>query len=294
VTDRFAALTNAEAHAQGISRAALRAVFQPVLHGIHVHRSVPLDFVARCAAATLVLPEGAAFSGLTAVQLLGLPLPRGAAWQQLPIELTVPPGPNRPRRRGLQIRRSLLLPSEIADASGLPVTTAARTFIDLAGRSSEIYLIVIGDAMLRMGLETPDTLAAAVEEAAGRRGIIVARHALPRLDGRSKSPPESELRARIEDAGMPRPVPNADVYDELGCWIATTDLLCVKAKVAIEYDGERHRDAEQFQRDLARDQLLSRAGYHVLRAGSRDLKPNATLFYDTLRTLLEERTPPEE
>jgi hypothetical protein len=46
-----------------------------------VHRSVPLDLLAKCAAASLVLPEGAAFSGLTAVQLLGLPLPRGAAWQ---------------------------------------------------------------------------------------------------------------------------------------------------------------------------------------------------------------------
>ena len=259
-----------------------------------MHRSVPLDLLAKCAAASLVLPEGAAFSGLTAVQLLGLPLPRGAAWQRLPIEVTVPPGPNRPRRRGLQVRRSLLLPHETATASGLPVTTAARTFIDLAERAGETYLIVIGDAMLRMGLETPVTLAAAIEEAAGRRGIVTARQALPRLDGRSKSPPESELRVRIVDAGMPCPVPNADIYDDLGCWIATTDLLCVKAKVAIEYEGERHRDAKQFERDLARDQLLSRAGYHVLRAGSRDLKPNATLFYDTLRSLLEERTPPEE
>jgi hypothetical protein len=287
------ALTNANAYAQGISRAGLRGAFQPVFHGIHMHRSLPLDLMARCAAAAQLLPPGSAFNGLTAVQLLGLPLPRAAAWQQLPIEAAIPPPANRLRRRGLEVQRHVLLPVDTTAVAGLAVTSAARTLVDLAERFSETYLIVVGDAILRMGLETPATLASAVTRAAGRRGIVTARRALPRLDGRSKSPPESELRVRIEDEGMPRPVPNADVFDELGCFIATTDLLCERARIAIEYDGERHRGEKQFERDLARDQLLSRAGYHVLRAGKRDLKPNATLFYDTLRDLLAKRTPPE-
>lgn len=293
MADASSALTNADAYAQGISRAGLRATFQPVFHGIHVHRSVPLDLVARCAAAARLLPEGSAFNGLTAVQLLGLPLPRTGVGQQLPIEAAIPSLANRLRRRGLHVQRHALLPGDTTLVAGLPVTTAARTLVDLADRFSETYLIVVGDAILRMCLETPATLAAAVDGAPGRRGIVTARRALPRLDRRSKSPSESELRVRIEDEGMPRLVPNADVYDELGCWIATTDLLCEKAKIAIEYDGDRHRGEKQFERDLARDQLLSRAGYHVLRAGKRDLKPNATLFYDTLRELLIQRTPPE-
>jgi very-short-patch-repair endonuclease len=89
---------------------------------------------------------------------------------------------------------------------------------------------------------------------------------------------------------MPTPIPNADIFDELGCFIATTDLLVKEARIAIEYDGDRHRDEKQFDRDMARDQLLARAGYHVLRAGKRDLRPNATLFFDTLEQLIRDRT----
>ena len=189
------------------------------------------------------------------------------------------------------MRRRLLRPGDVTVVSALAVTTPARTFVDIAEAFDETYLVVVGDAILRMRLETPASLAAAVGRASGRRGVVTARRALPRLDGRSKSPSESELRVRIEDAGMPRLTPNVDVYDELGCWVATTDLLAKQAKIAIEYDGDRHRDEKQFERDLARDQLLSRAGYHVLRAGKRDLKPAATLFYDTLRDLLIERSP---
>jgi very-short-patch-repair endonuclease len=99
------------------------------------------------------------------------------------------------------------------------------------------------------------------------------------------------IRVRSVDRRMPAPIPNADIFDELGCFIATTDLLVKQARIAIEYDGDRHRDETQFQRDLARDQLLVRAGYHVSRAGKRDLRPNATLFFDTLQQLLLDRTP---
>ena len=285
------ALTNSDARAQGISRAALRSSFQPVFHGIHVARSMPVDLLVRCQAAAPLFFDGAAFTGLTAVQLLGLPLPRALAYRPIPIEAAVRSLANRPRRQGLTVRRRILEPGDVMTASGLVLTTAARTFVDLAEMFDETYLVVVGDAILRMRLETQATLAAAADRADGRRGVVKARRALPRLDARSKSPSESELRVRIEDAGMPRPIPNADIFDELGCWIATTDLLCEEAKVAIEYDSDRHRDKRQFDRDLARDQLLARAGYHVLRAGGRDLNPNATLFYDTLRQLLAERSP---
>lgn len=284
-------LTNADAYAQGISRATLRSSFRPLFHGIHVAREVPVDVSVRCHAAVPLLIDGAAFTGLTAVQLLGLPLPRVVGRRPTPIEAAVPSLTDRPRRQGLTVRRRMLEPADLTTVSGLVVTTAARTFVDLAEMFDEAYLVVVGDAILRMRLATPATLAAATAHARGRRGVVTARRALPRLDARSKSPAESELRVRIEDAGMPRPTPNADIVDDLGCWIATTDLLCEEAKVAIEYDGDRHRDKKQFERDLARDQLLAHAGYHVLRAGSRDLRPNATLFYDTLRRLLNERSP---
>jgi hypothetical protein len=288
--DRPGVLTNADARAQGISKGVLLARFTPVLHGIHLHRATQIDLLARCAA-TERLVANVKFSGLTAVEMYGLPLPWGFGRRALPVEVTIPPGPNRPRRAGVAARRQLLTPDDVTQVAGFPVTTPIRTWLDLACRFDEEYLIVVGDAMLRMGLVTASELATATALATGRRGIVVARHALPRLDGRSKSPPESMIRVRIVDRGMPVPTPNADVFDELGCFIATTDLLLKEARIAIEYDGDRHRDEAQFQRDMARDQLLARAGYHVLRAGKRDLRPNATLFFDTLEQLIRDRTP---
>ena len=283
-------LTNADARAQGISKGVLLAQFTPVMHGIHLHRRTPIDLLARCAA-TERLVANTTFGGLTAVELYGLSLPWGYGCRALPVEAVVPPGPNRPRRAGIVARRQLLTPDDVTRVHGFAVTTPVRTWLDLACRFNEEYLIVVGDAMLRMGLVTASELATATALAVGRRGIVVARHALPRLDGRSKSPPESMIRVRIVDRGMPAPIPNADIFDELGCFIATTDLLVKQARIAIEYDGDRHRDETQFQRDLARDQLLVRAGYHVSRAGKRDLRPNATLFFDTLQQLILDRTP---
>lgn len=288
--ERPGVLTNEDARAQGISKCVLLAQFTPVMHGVHLHRGTPIDLLARCAATERLVPD-VTFGGLTMVELCGLPLPWGYGRRRLPVEAIVPPGPNRPRRAGVAARRQFLSPDDVMRVHGFAVTKPARTWLDLAGRFDEEYLVVLGDAMLRMGRVTAAELATATALAAGRRGIVVARRALPRLDGRSKSPPESMIRVRIVDRGMPLPIPNADIFDELGCFIATTDLLLKEARIAIEYDGDRHRDEAQFQRDMARDQLLARAGYHVLRAGKRDLRPNATLFFDTLQQLILDRTP---
>jgi hypothetical protein len=112
-----------------------------------------------------------------------------------------------------------------------------------------------------------------------------------RLDGRSKSAPESLVRVRLEDAGLPRPALNVDVYDNCGGWIACPDLWYEEAMIAIEYEGDRHLQRRQFGLDLARDQLMTQAGFVVVRAGPRDLPAHATMLPDTVRRLLQERAP---
>jgi hypothetical protein len=283
-------MTAADARAQGIPRTALYRQFQPILHGVHAHHAVDLDLRVRCAGAALVLPEDAAFSHLTAVELLELPTPAGAA-DRRPLDVTVSPGTERPRRAGVNGHQRYLRADDVTAIGGLRVTAGARTFIDLAADFDEAYLIVLGDALLARGQETPATLAAKVAEAGRRRGVVRARSALGRLDGRSGSPPESLLRVRIEDAGLPRPEANVDVFNSWGQWIARPDLLYRLARIAIEYEGAHHLERRQFSRDIARDQLLTEAGYHVVRVGARDLHPGATSFYEALRHLLEIRTP---
>jgi very-short-patch-repair endonuclease len=284
------ALTNSAAAARGITRSKLGSNYTRVLHGVHIHNSVEPSLEARCAAAGLVLPSDATFSDLTGVELLGLPLPFGVPRSRL-LDVTVAPPFDRPVGRGVRGHRRQLHPAEVTVIGGLRVTTAARTFVDLAPVVDEPNLIVVGDAILRKGLASLASLEAAVREAAGRRGVLRARLAVARLDGRSASAPESLLRVRIEDAGLPRPALNVDVYDSCGGWIACPDMLYEEAKIAVEYEGERHLVKRQFGLDLARDQLLTLAGFVVVRAGPRDLPAHATTLPDTLRRLLEVRAP---
>lgn len=284
------AMTNAELAAQGITRRMLPHNFARVVRGVHLHRSVEPSLAVRCGAAGLVLPGDAAFSDLTAVELLGLPLPFGVS-QDGSLDVTVCPPADRPRGNGIRGRRRVMRADEIAMVYGVRVTVATRAFVDLAATVDEANLIVLGDAVLRHGHASLATLEAAIRAAEGRRGVMRARRALVRLDGRSGSPPESLIRVRIEDAGLPRPALNVDVFDRSGGWIACPDLVYEEAKVAIEYEGAHHREPRQFGLDLARDQLLTLAGFVVVRAGPRDLPANATTLPDTLRHLLEVRAP---
>lgn len=283
-------LTNRDAAERGITRSILGSSFTRVVHGVHIHKSVEPSLSARCAAAGLVLPGDAAFSDLTAVELLGLPLPFGAP-KNRPLDVAVGPPHDRPRGNGVRGHRRALRADEVMLINGVRVTVASRTFLDLAATLDEANLIVLGDAILRKRRATLAELEAAIRAAEGQRGVVRARRALARLDGKSASAPESLVRVRIEDAGLPRPLANVDVFDSCGGWIACPDLLYKEAKVAIEYEGERHLLKRQFGLDLARDQLLTLAGFVVVRAGPRDLPATATMLPDTLRRLLQDRAP---
>jgi hypothetical protein len=284
------ALTNRDAAAQGITRSKLGSNYIRALYGVHVHKSVEPSLAVRCAAAGLVLPRDAAFSDLTSVEMLGLPLPFGARPSR-PLDVTVSPPTDRPTGRGVRGHRRNLGPDDVIVIDGVRVTSAVCTFVDLAAVLDEANLIVLGDAILRKGYASIADLEAAIRAADGRRGVVRARRALLRLDGRSASAPESLVRVRIEDAGLPRPTLNVDVYDFSGGWIACPDMLYKEAKVAVEYEGEHHLEKRQFRLDLARDQQMTLAGFIVVRAGPRDLPENATMLPNTLRRLLEVRAP---
>jgi len=51
----------------------------------------------------------------------------------------------------------------------------------------------------------------------------------------------------------------------------TVDFACLERRLAIEIDGEGHSSGDQPRRDAARDALLRREGFHVLRISARDV-----------------------
>jgi len=56
--------------------------------------------------------------------------------------------------------------------------------------------------------------------------------------------------------------------------MVTVDFACLSHRLAIEVDGESHGRGDQPRRDAARDQLLKREGFHVMRIPAREVLGN--------------------
>ena len=212
-----------------------------VSRGVWLPTPVAMVPAARLAALLRALPPGTALSGRTAAALHGLWVPAGAD-----VDVTVPAsaaGPELttgPRRRGVRTHRRALSAAEVQVVGGLPVTTAARTWYDLAGELPIGDLVAAGDSALRAGLVGAAELAAGLQRRRGLRGTARARLAVPLLDAASRSRPESHLRAALVLAGLPRPAVNAAVHDATGQWLAEPDLSYAAARLAVEYQGSDH------------------------------------------------------
>ena len=79
------------------------------------------------------------------------------------------------------------------------------------------------------------------------------------------------MRVALLMAGL-TPVPQCEVRDAFGRFVAAVDLGFPEARLAIEYDGAYHFEDNQIVRDDARIRRLERAGWRVIRLSSVDLR----------------------
>jgi|HubBroStandDraft_1064217.scaffolds.fasta_scaffold51225_2 very-short-patch-repair endonuclease len=205
----------------------------------------------------------------------------GAAWQLWPepaqIEVTVPTGHSgRGGSSSVLVHRSRSLTSrEWALMGCLPVTTPARTLVDLA-------CVVPGDALARLvedavcrRLVTPDRVVAAIDRSAarGRKGMAALRAALePWDEGRGvESVAEGEFRRAIARAGLPEPVTQFEVRTGTHTK-AFLDFAWPDQCVALEVDSYRwHSGPKSFSQDFIRANRLTALGWNVVRATPSEL-----------------------
>jgi hypothetical protein len=248
--------------------------------GVYVDRTLPDSLELRAAAALLALPPGAVLSHRTAARLRGLPLPPpGDAAEPI---CALVPAPADPRVAGVRVRRCPA-PVPAETVRGLPVTTLARTWADLAGQLGREDLAVLGDAILRTGRATLADLAAELEAVPRLRGLPLARRVLPLLESRVDSPMETRLRLLILDAGLPRPVVNRPVHDAAGGWIACPDLQYPRFRVAIEYEGEHHRTPAQQRKDIRRDEQYRDEGWTLIKVTYADVVERPGTLLERIR-----------
>jgi len=68
---------------------------------------------------------------------------------------------------------------------------------------------------------------------------------------------------------LPPCVPQHEVWDAGGAFVARLDLAWPELRVAVEYDGDHHRDRTQHSRDLARHNRLRALGWTVLQVDAQ-------------------------
>lgn len=269
------------ADAFGVSRSRIRArdLTSP-FHGVRAP-NIDLPHVARCVAALQRRPDAAAVSHVSAAILHSFPLPLRLI-DGHGIDLVVPTGMRAPEGNGIRGHQQDLRPGDVVSAFGVRVTSALRTFCDLGALLTLPQLVAVGDQLAHIDPERfgRDHLAAAADAWTGRRGIRSLRRAIELVDPASESPKESELRVLLIEAGFPHPVSQHVVRDLGGAFVARVDLAYPESRIAIEYEGDHHRDRDQWRADLARRRRLEALGWRYITVTQADLSDSRALFHD--------------
>jgi hypothetical protein len=130
------------------------------------------------------------------------------------------------------------LPEEDVVRVGLvPVTSVARTVVDLARVLPFAPALSIADAALRHGGIAPEDLRRVLEAASGTRGTRAARRVVAAADGRSESVGESRSRAIVIQSGLPLPDLQVEVRDAGGGLVGRCDFGWSDHRVLGEFDG---------------------------------------------------------
>lgn len=239
------------------------------LHRIHRgvytvgHRSISRNTHLR--AAVLACGEGAVVSHLTAAAVHGL-------WDKWPalIDVTVPVEAGR-KIDGIRCRRCRFPePGEIEIRHGVPITTLARTLVDLAGiLGIKSLRKAVGRAAMRRKLDL-QAVDLATDNAKWRRGLKLLELAL--VPYRTKDGTVPDVRSDFEILVLPElvemeiPQPGCNVPLQIDGERFLVDFFWERERVIVETDGrETHETPTAFQTDRRRDQFLAAAGYRVLR-----------------------------
>jgi very-short-patch-repair endonuclease len=221
------------------------------------------------AAVVLSLGPHAVASHATAAELLGVSEP------ERPTSISVGRGRPDPREN-VQIHRVRLGADECTRCDGIPVTTPARTLLDLAGRLSGRELEQVLARSFRMEIVTAEEVAALIDRYPRRPGAprlraLLAPDTAPAL---TRSQAEEKFLALVRRAQLPEPRVNARLNE------FEVDFLWRAHDVVVEIDGMAYHSSRAAQeRDRRRDSTLAAAGLRLLRFTWSDLtkRPEATL-----------------
>lgn len=239
------------------------------------HRDHAMTWEDEVEAARLALPPEARTTHLTRLQRLGLDF--GA---RAPLHFVIE-GELHLALDGIFLHRTKqLAPGDETDV--LPVAA----FIAYCSTARVIDAVKVGDWLLHHDHMTVGSLTDLALAAPWRDGSDEALFVLDRLDARSRSLKESELRSILEATGLPSAEPNRPIALG-GDAVAIGDLVYVDQGLVLEFQGSHHQeDREQYVADIERFALFRGHGVPYLEVTRESLARPRTLVGTVFRALV--------
>ena len=240
-----------------ITRGQLRWNYTAIHPGVYIpnntERTVRLDAIA----AWLWTGRRGIIAGRAAASL------HGAKWVDASTPIEMIADHTRPRT-GIIVREERISDDEITYVEGLPVTTPARTALDIGRHLPRDAAVAHLDALgAATGVSVDEALALA-DQYKGWRGMRRARRALGLTDSGAQSPKETWLRLVLIDAGFPKPRTQIRVSD--GVNEAFIDMGYDEPMVGLDYEGAHHSTVRaQYVYDIGRAELIERQGWIDIR-----------------------------
>jgi hypothetical protein len=258
---RYGLVTTADLLAQGlrsgaISKRVARGALRRWYVGVYSYGPGDLSREAEWMAAVLAAGDGAVLSHRSAAALWAIRRDR-----RVISEVLAPRG-RRPKGPVLVRGYRRLDPRDVTIRDGIPVTTVARTLVDLADVLTPHQLAKVIAEAAHWGLFDLTETYNAMRRANGRRNLAVLDRAIGLYIAGSagtKSRNEDAFLTLLQLAGFPEPQVNVELAGE------EADCHWPPHKLVVEVDGPGHRRPTARRNDRRKERIWRDAGYTVLR-----------------------------
>jgi very-short-patch-repair endonuclease len=263
------------------------ARWQVVHRGVYRIAGAPLVFEGRALAAVLAVGHCALASHGTAAVLLKLE--SCIADESFHVSVA-------DRRRiyvaGVKVHvPRTLRPQDRTQIGVIPITTAARTLLDISGSLAPVTLELVLDDAIRRGLINPKRLLSHLRARPnnGRCGVVRLTSLLEERVARpaTGSGQETRFARLLRRAGLPDPMMQYEIRDQDGAFVARVDFAYPHVRLAIEIDGYAHHSGrQQFEHDRRRQNRIVQLGWTPLRFSPRSLAERPTEVVATITRAL--------
>jgi len=197
---------------------------------------------------------------------------------------------NWPDSAGIAFRVAALPPEHVTKCLSAPVTTVARTVVDLGRALPFTDAVVVADSALRLGKTDKQELSRVADACVRWPGVTRACRAVTFADERAESVLESCARVVFYERGLEAPDLQAEFRGE--GFVYRGDFYWARYRTIAEADGmAKYEDPSRARDQLRRDRLLRDAGHKVVHFTWRELFETPEVVITRIRKAFASATP---